>query len=143
MSTSLTTQDNLKMVRLAQRELKSARNHELLMATIQNPVLEIIAGFVAVDYLRHTPIRHTYGNGVDFWEYAIGNTAANWCEIGIFLSVAAQQMKNNPAAAGIASQSVQAVGGVAAAGVNAVGNILKGFGGVFQTLIAGLGAMGL
>jgi hypothetical protein len=148
--------ENTKLIKLSLAEKKAVRNHELIKAAIENPILELVTGFVLVDYLRHHGIDYSRSVsenkgsflGLTFWDTKtttqtgyplLGDTAANWLQVGIILSVAAQQMKNNPAAERLAGQGINAVGQIGAAGVNAIGGALKGLGGAASTaLMSGL-----
>jgi hypothetical protein len=144
----------LKIAQINARLMHKKMDRDLINNIITNPILELVGGFALVDYLRHHGTDYSKTDSDTsflFWhvkktdvkgEAYLGDTAANWLELGIVLAVAAQQMKNNPAAERIAGQGVNALGQIGAAGVNDIGLLFKGIGAAARDgLLAVLGGL--
>ena len=134
-----------KLMRMQYRQEKEIRNYNKTMSMITNPVVEIVAGFVTVDILRHIHVRNpekiTHGiPGLLTWDetsggFLLGDTAANWCQVGILLAVTAQQMKDNQAARELAGHGIEAIGQVAQTGIAAVSAAFSGMGNAARGLL--------
>jgi hypothetical protein len=135
--------------KLLKRQLKlidAEQSRLTFLRLLENPVIELTAGFALCEYLRTVSLSREASNQImsDTRTSILGGlyfkettttasdkiplfrpSALNWLEAGLLISVLTQQMKDNPNAQQLGQAGIGALGQLGSSAIGTVGNVLK------------------
>jgi len=117
--------------RTQRKIIKDSLAYESLKLFLENPVLELLAGYLLISQAKHTYQKKWLVEGTKINDMVTGmhgiydvpllsRTEANWAEIALVLAVAAQQMKGNPE---LQRSIISGGAAIGAAGIDTVGKL--------------------